>query len=133
MVRYRVGMDYFPFFLADFAAGFLAALFFLAAAFLVAFFAVLFFFAGALRADERPPPPATGGWPAEPPVVSPESPSASAAAAAKRAARCAPFDVFLVAPFERFDFSVGSFSATASSVWPSAPASISTTSDHRMW
>src|SRR5688500_8969663 len=33
----------------------------------------------------------------------------------------------------RFGFSAGSRSAIGSSVWPSAVASIITTSDHRMW
>src|SRR3954465_8431440 len=131
MVRYRVGMDYFPFFLAEpFLAGlFLAGRFFLAELFLAGAFLAVPFFPGRFLTPGRGP--VSGGWPGRPPVGSPD---ASTSAAASRAARCAPFDVvFFVAVRERFGASAGSFSATGASDGPSAPASMSTKSDHRMW
>src|SRR4051812_43645451 len=105
MVRYRVGIGYFPFFLVDFAADdFLAAVFFFAAAFLAgAFLAAVFFLPPLLpplllplRAALRVPPD-SGGAPPGRPVVSASSLSPAAASAA---ARFAPLEVFLVAGLE---------------------------------
>src|SRR5689334_18410656 len=102
MVRWRVGIDYFPFFFlvglaADFAP--LFALAFFAGAF--AFAVALAFFAGAFSAF------------------------AVFLAAAFVVGAASTFTFFDV--FSRFGAS--SFSATGASVWPIAVASINTTSD----
>src|SRR5215813_12706577 len=99
MVRWRVGIDYFPFFLVDLAAGF----FFAAAFFAGAFALAVAVFPGAF----------------------------SAFAAAFLVGFLGAASTFT---FFRFGsrFGATSFSATGSSVWPIAVASIKTTSDQRM-
>src|SRR5205814_2267313 len=100
MVSWRVGIGYFPFFLVDFEAAFLAAVFFAAGRLAADFFAaprVAAFFAPALDAALRVP----------------------RAASADRLGRAG----FSASP---------SSSATGSSDEPSALASMSTTSDHRI-
>src|SRR5687767_8407546 len=118
-------MAYDPFFfgfaerVVGFFADFLTELFFFTAdlrsadIFVRVFAALLFvvagpFFAAPLRADFR--------------AGAASSSASSDSAAALRA-------VFRA----RVGFSAGSRSAIGSSVWPIAPASIITTSDHRMW
>src|SRR5687767_13903701 len=129
IVRCSVGIDQSPFFfflaaapLAFFAAGLLA--FFAAgfAAFAATFFPAAFFAV----------PPALFFAAVFFVGVDSSSPASSAAAAERsRPERRAIFLPVLVR--DRFTGSVGSCSATGSSVWPIADPSMSTTSDQRMW